>query len=344
MHDKMNELKTEALAAMAQAPDETALRDQQVRFLGKKGLVTGLMKELPSLAPEARASFGKEVNELKQELEAAFEEAVRQRHHASLMKALETEGFDPTLPGLRQEMGAIHPLSKIQEEIEDVFVSMGFIVPDYPEAESEFFNFEAANIPDTHPARDMQDTFWLEGPGSYLLRTHTTPGQVRAMREFKPPFKAIFPGKVYRYEAVDASHEHTFHQVEGLLIDRDVSVANLIHSMKTLLREIFKRDMTIRLRPGYFPFVEPGFELDIRCTVCEGAGCPVCKHSGWVELLPCGLVHPAVIRHGGLDPEVWKGWAFGLGLSRLVMMRYGINDIRQILGGDLRFAAQLSRI
>jgi phenylalanyl-tRNA synthetase alpha chain len=185
----------------------------------------------------------------------------------------------------------------------------------------------------------MQDTFWTTTPGQ-LLRTHTSTGQVRTMRLVQPPFRAIFPGRVFRYESVDASHEHTFHQVEGLMIDRTVSVAHLVYSMKTLLSEIFERDVTVRLRPGFFPFVEPGFELDIRCQVCGGAGCPVCKHSGWVELLPCGLVHPNVIRHGGLDPNEWQGWAFGLGLSRLVMMKYQIEDIRHLLGGDLRFVSQ----
>jgi phenylalanyl-tRNA synthetase alpha chain len=215
---------------------------------------------------------------------------------------------------------------------------MGFYLLDYPEVEDDAHNFEGLNIPADHPARDMQDTFWLED--GHLLRTHTSPGQIRAMAEFKPPFRAIFPGRVFRYERLDASHEHTFHQVEGIMIDRDISVANLIHSMKTLLGAIFEREVTIRLRPGFFPFVEPGFELDIQCQVCSGGGCSVCKGSGWVELLPCGLIHPNVLRYGGLDPDEWSGWAFGLGLSRLVMMKYQIEDIRHLMGGDLRFNAQ----
>jgi phenylalanyl-tRNA synthetase alpha chain len=215
---------------------------------------------------------------------------------------------------------------------------MGFLILDYPEVESDFFNFTGLNIPPEHPARDMQDTFWLTD--GTLLRTHTSTGQVRAMREYGAPLRAIFPGRVFRYESTDASHEHTFHQCEGLMIDQNISVAHLIHSMKTLLSSIFERDVTIRLRPGYFPFVEPGFELDIQCQVCGGSGCSVCKHSGWVELLPCGLVHPNVLRHAGLDPNAWEGWAFGLGLSRLVMMKYQIEDIRHLLGGDLRFLAQ----
>ena len=215
---------------------------------------------------------------------------------------------------------------------------MGFAVLYGPEVETEEHNFDALNIPATHPARDMQDTFWLSD--GHLLRTHTSPVQVRGMRSLKAPLRMIAPGRVFRNEEVDASHEHTFYQLEGMMIDRDVSVANLIYFMKTLLSGIFKRDVTVRLRPGYFPFVEPGFELDIRCLICDGVGCAVCKHSGWVELLPCGLVHPNVLRMSNIDPEEWGGFAFGLGLTRLAMMRYGIDDIRLLQGGDLRFLSQ----
>ena len=207
-----------------------------------------------------------------------------------------------------------------------------------PEVESEYNNFDALNIPPDHPARDMQDTFWLEG--GHLLRTHTSPVQVRGMRKLGPPLRMIAPGRVFRNEEVDASHEHTFYQLEGMMVDREVSVANLIYFMKTLLSAVFKREVTVRLRPGYFPFVEPGFELDIQCLICGGPGCPVCKQSGWVELLPCGLVHPNVLRMGGIDPEQWNGFAFGLGLTRLVMMRYAIDDIRLLQSGDLRFISQ----
>lgn len=344
MLEKLDQVRKQALALLEAADSEKALKEAEVGILGKKGELTGVLKSLGSASAEERPLLGKKVNELKQELEQLFSRRRNELVEAEILRKLEETPFDPTLPGLVPNIGAIHPLSRIQEEIEDIFLSMGFIIPDYPEAESEFFNFEAVNIPATHPARDTQDTFWLKGEGRNLLRTHTSAGQVRAMREFKPPFKAIFPGKVYRYEAVDASHDHTFHQVEGILVDRDVSVANLIHSMKVLLSEIFKQDITVRLRPGYFPFVEPAFELDIRCMVCGGTGCPVCKHSGWLELLPCGLIHPEVIRHGGLDPEEWKGWAFGLGLSRLVMMKYGLKDIRLVLGGDVRFVEQFGLV
>jgi len=204
--------------------------------------------------------------------------------------------------------------------------------------ETEFHNFDALNIPPDHPARDMQDTFWLDGGN--LLRTHTSPVQVRGMERLGPPLRMIAPGRVFRNESVDASHEHTFYQIEGMMIDREVSVAHLIYFMKTLLTAVFQREVTVRLRPGFFPFVEPGFELDIQCLICGGLGCPVCKQSGWVEQLGCGLVHPHVLRMSGIDPEEWNGFAFGLGLTRLVMMRYGIDDIRHLQGGDLRFLEQ----
>jgi phenylalanyl-tRNA synthetase alpha chain len=222
--------------------------------------------------------------------------------------------------------------------LEDLFSSLGFAVLDGPEVETEHRNFDALNIPATHPARDAQDTFWLEGGN--LLRTHTSPVQVRGMERFRPPLRMIAPGRVFRNESVDASHEHTFYQIEGMMIDRDVSVAHLIYFMKTMLTAVFRREVTVRLRPGYFPFVEPGFELDVHCLLCGGSGCPVCKQSGWVEQLGCGLVHPNVLRASGIDPEEWNGFAFGLGLTRLVMMRYGIDDIRQLQGGDLRFLEQ----
>lgn len=338
MNVVIEELRDQAEQALAGVVDEAGLRQVEIAYLGKKGAVQGLMTQMKGLSPEQRPAFGKEVNELKDFLEEQVETLRSQLKERELMREVLDPYLDPSLPGIPPNLGGLHPVTVIQRKVEAVFRSMGFIIPDYPEAESEFFNFEALNIPGDHPARDMQDTFWLTD--GHLLRTHTSPGQVRSMRAFKPPVRVLLPGKVYRYEAVDASHEHTFHQVEGLLIDREVSVSHLIHSMKTLVREVFERDVTIRLRPGYFPFVEPGFELDMVCSVCGGKGCSVCKGSGWVEVLPCGLVHPNVIRAGGLDPNEWHGWAFGLGLSRLTMMRYRISGIRNLMAGDLRFLRQ----
>ncbi len=326
---------TAALAAVTEATDLAALREVEVAALGRKGSVTALMKRVGTLAKTERRAYGAAAGSLRQQVTAAIETQRDQIRAAAIAAELDDDTFDETLPGLNPARGHVHPLSRVRLELEEVFTSMGFSVLDYPEVESEFDNFEALNIPAWHPARDMQDTFWLKS--GHLLRTHTSAGQVRAMHQFKPPFRAIFPGKVYRYESTDASHDHTFHQLEGLMIGRHVSVGHLLDSMRTLLSAIFKRDVQVRLRPGYFPFVEPGFELDISCQVCGGDGCSVCKQSGWVELLPCGLVHPNVLRAGGLDPDEWQGWAFGLGLSRLVMMRYGVSDIRLLLGGDARF-------
>jgi len=290
------------------------------------------------LAPEERARVGKLLNAAKQALEEAFERRKQEFDAAALDKRLDAEWLDLTMPAPGPRAGSLHPITQIQMEIEDLFVSLGFMVLDGPEVETEHHNFDALNIPPDHPARDSQDTFWLTGGN--LLRTHTSPVQVRGMERFPPPLRMIAPGRAFRNESVDASHEHTFYQLEGMMIDRDVSVAHLLYFMKTLLKEIFRREVTVRLRPGFFPFVEPGFELDIQCVICGGSGCPVCKQSGWVELLPCGLVNPNVLRISGIDTEKWNGFAFGLGLTRLVMMRYGIDDIRLLQGGDLRFLQQ----
>jgi phenylalanyl-tRNA synthetase alpha chain len=326
------------LTRIGSAANLEQLETVRVEVLGRKGSLAGLSKEMGKLAPEERARVGKELNAAKQELEAAFDARKAEFDAAALNARLDAEWLDLTLPANGIRRGSLHPITQIRQEIEDLFLSLGFSVLDGPEVETEYYNFDALNIPADHPARDMQDTFWLDGGN--LLRTHTSPVQVRGMEKFGPPLRMIAPGRVFRNEAVDASHEHTFYQLEGMMIDRNVSVGNLIYFMKTLLTAVFRREVTVRLRPGFFPFVEPGFELDIRCLICGGAGCPVCKQSGWVELLPCGLVNPNVLRMSGIDPEEWGGFAFGLGLTRLVMMRYAIDDIRQLQGGDLRFLNQ----
>jgi phenylalanyl-tRNA synthetase alpha chain len=335
---RLEELRRSTLAAFASASSLEELEKARVEALGRKGALAQISKEFGRIAAEERARLGKLLNSVKQDLESEYERKKRGFEQAELAERLAGEWIDVTLPAPGTRPGSLHPVTQLQNEIEDLFTSLGFAVLYGPEVESEQHNFDALNIPATHPARDMQDTFWLSNGN--LLRTHTSPVQVRGMRAFKPPLRMIAPGRVFRNEEVDASHEHTFYQVEGMMIDRDVSVANLIYFMKTLLSGIFGRDVTVRLRPGYFPFVEPGFELDILCLICNGAGCPVCKHSGWVELCPCGLVHPKVLRMSDIDPEEWGGFAFGLGLTRLAMMRYGIDDIRLLQGGDLRFLSQ----
>lgn len=338
LDDQISELQTGALKRIAAALSADEIESVRVEVLGRKGKLTEISKTLGKLAPEERARVGKLLNAAKQALEEAFEWRKQEFDAAALDKRLDAEWLDLTMPAPGPRAGSLHPITQIQMEIEDLFVSLGFMVLDGPEVETEHHNFDALNIPPDHPARDSQDTFWLTGGN--LLRTHTSPVQVRGMERFSPPLRMIAPGRAFRNESVDASHEHTFYQLEGMMIDRDVSVAHLLYFMKTLLKEIFRREVTVRLRPGFFPFVEPGFELDIQCVICGGSGCPVCKQSGWVELLPCGLVNPNVLRISGIDTEKWNGFAFGLGLTRLVMMRYGIDDIRLLQSGDLRFLQQ----
>ncbi|RJO73033.1 MAG: phenylalanine--tRNA ligase subunit alpha [Myxococcales bacterium] len=340
MQKILDEARAKALAEIAAAADDRALYDLKVKYLGKKGEITEQMKRMRDLSPDARRNFGQLVNEAKEAVEQALEARARGLAENKYARLAESDWLDASLPGIVPPRGHVHPVYAVQRELEEIFTSMGFEILDGPEVETEYNNFEALNIPADHPARDMQDTFWTEDGN--LLRTHTSPVQIRGMALRRPPLRLIAPGRVFRYEATDASHENTFWQMEGLMVDRNISVAHLIYFMKSLLREIFKRDMTIRLRPGYFPFVEPGFELDMQCQVCGGAGCSVCKQHGWVELLPCGLVHPNVLSMSQIDPEVYSGFAFGLGLSRLVMMRYGIDDIRHFLSGDLRFVRQFA--
>jgi phenylalanyl-tRNA synthetase alpha chain len=342
MEQKLDDIRTEALAAIKAAENIDTIEEIRIKYLGRKGALTLILRSLGNIPSEQRASFGKLSNEYKNEIETAIEEKKKSLSAAGTQDLLQTQWIDVTLDHVaakaHDDLGRLHPISQMQYEIEDIFTSMGFEIHDGPEVETDYYNFEALNIPKHHPARDMQDTFWTEDGN--LLRTHTSAIQIRAMEKVKPPFRIVGPGRVFRYESTDASHENTFYQVEGMMVDREITVANLIFVMKELLKEIFQREVAVRLRPGYFPFVEPGFELDIHCLICDGTGCSVCKQSGWVELLPCGLVHPNVLRMGGINPEEWSGFAFGLGLNRLAMMKYGINDIRHFLSGDIRFLKQ----
>jgi phenylalanyl-tRNA synthetase alpha chain len=338
LDQEIAELHASALANLQKAATLEEVEAVRVEALGRKGKLAELSKALGKLPPEEKARFGKVLNSTKQDLEARIDGRKAALEAVALDARLDTEWIDLTAPAPGVRPGSLHPVTQVQREIEELFISLGFTVQDGPEVETEHYNFDALNIPADHPARDMQDTFWLAD--GRLLRTHTSPVQIRALERLGPPLRMIAPGRVFRNEEVDPSHEHTFYQLEGMMVDRDVSVAHLIYFMKTLLSAIFRREVTVRLRPGFFPFVEPGFELDIQCLICGGPGCPVCKQSGWVELLPCGLVHPAVLRAGGADPEEWSGFAFGLGLTRLAMMRYAIDDIRLLQSGDLRFLTQ----
>jgi phenylalanyl-tRNA synthetase alpha chain len=338
LEDQITQLQTAALTRIEDAKSMEALEAVRVDVLGRKGTLGQFSKEFGKLAPQERAAAGKALNAAKEALESALEARKHSFDTEALNARLGSEWIDLTLPAPGPRPGSLHPVTQVQMELEDLFTSLGFAVLDGPEVETEYHNFDALNIPASHPARDMQDTFWLTNGN--LLRTHTSPVQVRGMERLGPPLRMIAPGRVFRNEEVDASHEHTFYQVEGMMVDRNVSVAHMLYFMKTLLSAIFRREVTIRLRPGYFPFVEPGFELDIQCLICGGPGCAVCKQSGWVELMPCGLVHPNVLRMSGIDPDEWGGFAFGLGLTRLAMMRYGIDDIRLFESGDLRFLRQ----
>jgi phenylalanyl-tRNA synthetase alpha chain len=343
--DQLNQILETFKNQVSEQKNKADLLNLKSLYLGKDGQLTSILKGMRNFSIDERKEIGPKANVIKSEIEKTIFDALNnlelQKINDSLMKnkidlTLTEDKFDNGL-----DVGGYHPVSIIQREIEDIFMSMGFEILDGPHVEDDFHNFEALNIPADHPARDMQDTFWFSDK-KHLLRTHTSTIQVRGMKERKPPFKFVGPGKVFRNERTDASHEMVFHQLEGMMVDKDISVSNLIYFMKSLLSEVFKKEMEVRLRPGFFPFVEPGFELDIRCLICSGKGCSVCKKTGWVELLPCGMVHPNVLKAGGIDPEVYNGFAFGLGLDRLVMMRYGIDDIRHLHGADLRFNKQFS--
>jgi len=334
-------IEKDAAAAIQKAGTLDGLRAAESAIL--KGALADVLKTIRGFPADQRGQAGQRINQIKNAVTQRFAEAqdrLRQADVAGDRK--KAAAFDPTLPPPAVMRGALHPVTIVQREIERVFMGLGFAVVGGPEMETEYYNFEALNIPEMHPARETQDTFWLLN--GWLLRTHTSPCQVRAMHRFGPPLRVIAPGRCFRYEAIDASHENTFFQLEGLLIDKNISIAHLIAFMRLLLREVFHREVKIRLRPGFFPFVEPGFELDMACEICGGSGCPTCKRSGWIEVLPCGMVHPNVLRHGNIDPHEYTGFAFGLGLTRLAMMKYGIADIRVLNSGDLRGLVNPARL
>jgi len=329
----------EARTRIQACADAAGLKAVERDYIGKQGVVASMLASIPSLPPEERKGAGQGANQLKQAVLAAIEERASQLADASLEAERKGDGWDPTLPPAPVQRGSLHPVTQVLREVEDLFQSMGYAVLDGPEVELDYYNFEALNFPPDHPAREEYDTFWCDNIGNLLLRTHTSPVQVRTMESSTPPIRAIAPGRVFRNEDQDATHEHTFHQVEGLVIDEGITVGHLSGTLKSFLRELFQRDLDVRLRPGYFPFVEPGFEFDIRCPFCTD-GCRVCSKTTWVEFCGCGMVHPNVLRAGGIDPDRYSGFAFGFGLDRLVMLRYGIDDLRHFMGGDLRFLEQ----
>jgi len=340
MRDRLEALREEALAGIAAAQDVCALQELRVRYLGKKGALTEILRGMGSLPPEERPRVGELANEVRRTLEAALAERQVVLERAALEARLAAERLDVTLPGRPVPAGARHPLVQVIEEIEDIFIGLGFEVAEGPEVESDYYNFEALNLPKDHPAREMQDSFYITG--EILLRTHTSPVQIRTMEAKKGavPVKIICPGKVYRRDDDDATHSHQFMQVEGLVVDRGIRMSDLKGVLLAFAREMFGADVEIRLRPSFFPFTEPSAEVDITCVMCGGRGCRVCKDSGWLEILGAGMVHPDVLRAGGYDPEQVSGFAFGMGVERIAMLKYGIDDIRHFYTNDVRFLEQ----
>jgi phenylalanyl-tRNA synthetase alpha chain len=332
-------LADEAKAAIASATDVAALDLVRVRFLGKKGELTDLLKGLGQLSAEERPQAGAAINTVKQTLQELINVRKSALEQAAIDQKLAGEKIDVSLPGRGQHSGGLHPVTRTIERIEQFFSGVGFDVVEGPEIEDDYHNFEALNIPSYHPARAMHDTFYVDE--TTVLRTHTSPVQVRVMESSKPPLRIVCPGRVYRCDS-DLTHTPMFHQVEGLLIDEDVSFADLKGVVEEFLRVYFEQDLAVRFRPSYFPFTEPSAEVDIQCVMCSGKGCRVCSQTGWLEVMGCGMVHPSVFEHAGIDAEKYRGFAFGMGVERLAMLRYGVNDLRLFFENDLQFLKQFN--
>ena len=347
MSAKVNELRDALILKLQSVSCMEDIESIRVEYLGKSGLITGLLKGMKDLSIEEKKDFGGKVNELKNEASELIGKKTEELKQKEILAELEKmPEIDVSMP-LNLERGSYHPITLVQRECEKIFKSMGFTVEDYSEVVTDYECFESLNIPKHHPARDMQDTYYLTN--GQLLKSQTSAAQNAIYKKYKDslindniPIKAIFPGRCFRNEATDACHENTFFQMEGVMVDKDISISNLIFFMKKMLSEVFKKDIKVRLRPGFFPFVEPGFELDISCLICGGEGCPSCKHSGWLELCPCGMIHPEVLKAGGIDPEEYTGFAFGLGLTRLAMMKYCVKDIRDLNSGNLKSLSQFT--
>ena len=339
-HPRVDAIAEEARQAVSAARTSAELEQIRVRFLGRQGLLTQLLRALGTLAPEERPLVGAAANEAKRELEALLATRRLATQDAERRVRRATERLDLTLPGRRPPWGALHPLTRVHDKIVSIFAGLGFSVAEGPEIETEYHNFEALNIPRDHPARDMQDTFYLSE--STLLRTHTSPVQVRTMLAQKPPVRIIVPGRVFRRDIADMSHSPMFHQVEGLAVDRSITMSDLKATLELFAREMFGRQSRIRFRPSFFPFTEPSAEVDVLCFVCQGRGCRLCKQGGWLEILGSGMVHPRVLKNVGYDPEEVTGWAFGMGIERIAMLRYGIDDLRLFFDNDLRFLRQFA--
>jgi len=332
--DSIQDIREQAFQALKSATDAEAVKGLSIRFLGRKGILTQRLRSVSAMLAEERAAFGREANALKKDLEAAFEAAL-ERLTVSAGKA--ASGVDISLPGRIPALGVLHPITRTMGEISAIFTKMGFDIAEGPEVESDYYNFEALNIPKDHPARDMQDTFYVSD--TVVLRTHTSPVQIRTMEQQPPPVRVIAPGKVFRCDS-DITHTPMFHQVEGLLVDEGVSFGDLKGTLTAFVHQMFDSQTALRFRPSFFPFTEPSAEVDIACVMCRGAGCRVCSQTGWLEILGSGMVHPALFENVGYDPERYTGFAFGMGVERIAMLKYGIDDIRKFFENDARFLMQ----
>lgn len=335
MKEKINSILDGAKEKLKNAEEMQSLEELRVKYLGKKGELTGLLKQLGSLSPEERPKVGQLVNKAKQELEEKIKEKVAEIKEAELLKNLEKEKIDVTMPGKRTNIGYKHPLSVVLDELKEIFMGMGYSIADGPEVELDYYNFEALNLPKDHPARDTQDTFYISE--NTLLRTQTSPVQVRVMEKQKPPIRIIAPGRVYRSDEVDANHSPLFHQIEGLAVDKGITMGDLKGTLETFAKRLYGDNAVVRFRPHHFPFTEPSAEMDIQCFSCGGKGCRLCKNEGWIEILGCGMVHPKVLENCGIDPEEYQGFAFGIGLERIVMRKFKIDDMRLLYENDMKF-------
>ncbi|MEO9331751.1 phenylalanine--tRNA ligase subunit alpha [Ectopseudomonas guguanensis] len=335
--ENLDALVSQALEAVQQSEDVNALEQLRVQYLGKKGELTALMQTLGKLSAEERPQAGALINTAKNQVQDALNVRKSVLEQALLAEKLASERIDVTLPGRGQTSGGLHPVTRTLERVEQFFTHIGYSVAEGPEVEDDYHNFEALNIPGHHPARAMHDTFYFNA--NMLLRTHTSPVQVRTMESQQPPIRIVCPGRVYRCDS-DITHSPMFHQVEGLLVDEGISFADLKGTIEEFLRVFFEKPLGVRFRPSFFPFTEPSAEVDMQCVMCSGKGCRVCKQTGWLEVMGCGMVHPNVLRMSGIDPEKYSGFAFGMGVERLAMLRYGVNDLRLFFDNDLRFLAQ----
>ena len=338
MKEALQAILTKAQEQLRAAGDLKALDEIRVAVLGKKGELTGILKSMGKLSPEERPVIGQLANEVRSQIEALLEERIAEVKEEELSRRLQAEQLDVTLPGQRRPLGKKHPLTQVLDEVKEIFLGMGFSVVQGPEVELDYYNFEALNLPKDHPARDTQDTFYITD--RVLLRTQTSGVQVRVMEKQKPPIRAISPGRVYRSDAVDATHSPLFHQIEGLGVDKGVTMADLKGTLEIFVKHLYGNDTVVRFRPHHFPFTEPSAEMDAQCFACHGEGCRLCKGEGWIEILGCGMVHPKVLRGCGIDPEEYSGFAFGIGLERIVMRNFNIDDLRLFYENDLRFLSQ----